>query len=171
MNTTQNKTQCHLCNRLAWLVWFGKGYHHESDHLGQSTISFLRISVFAKVMTTNRVTIVQAYSWPVRKQQVMSEVPKCPNHILFHKYSEIFYFSKPILEDKNKILENSKFWREKIRRFLSQVQVAKYGTGRGYNARNIRNNFMKKGTLSLGCPKKPKSPNFGMSLTPVVFIG
>ena len=23
----------------------------------------------------------------------------------------------------------------------------------------------------LGCPKKPKSPNFGMSLTPVVFIG
>ena len=24
---------------------------------------------------------------------------------------------------------------------------------------------------SLGCPKKSKSPNFGMSLTPVVFIG
>ena len=24
---------------------------------------------------------------------------------------------------------------------------------------------------TLGCPKKPKSPNFGMSLTPVVFIG
>ena len=23
----------------------------------------------------------------------------------------------------------------------------------------------------LGCPKKTKSPNFGMSLTPVVFIG
>ena len=43
--------------------------------------------------------------------------PKCPNHILFHKYNETFHLSKLKLE-KNKILENSKFLREINRRFI-----------------------------------------------------
>ena len=146
----QHKTRPNVTYATYWLDWSGleKGITMKVITWGSQQSVSCVLSVFGKVTATNRVTIVQAYSWPVRKQQVMSEVPKCPNHILFHKYSEIFYFSKPMLEDKNKILEKSKFWREKIRRFSSQVQVAKYGTGRGYNARNIRNNFMKKGTLS-----------------------
>ena len=32
-------------------------------------------------------------------------------------------------------------------------------------------NLLHWNVMSLGCPKKYKSPNFGMPLTPVVFIG
>ena len=41
---------------------------------------------------------------------------------------------------------------------------------RSQNDEDSEVSYFKK-PYTLGCPKKSKSPNFGMSLTPVVFIG
>ena len=83
-------------------------------------------------MTTNRVTIVQAYSWPERKQQVMSEVHKCPTTPYFTNTMKSSIFQSQCWKMKIRFWKIQNFVEKKLGDFFLRCKWPNMALGGKY---------------------------------------